>query len=268
MLHVDFTPEDAENYNTVSKDVTINVLKATPAIIWNNPPAIIYGTALSEIQLNASASVPGSFVYNPVYGAILGAGDQTLHTTFTPADSTNYTTAGGNVLLIVNKATPSIAWSKPADIVYGTPLSETQLNASASVPGTFVYTPMAETVLSAGTQALHVDFTPADAANFTTASKDVTINVLTPVQKIQQVTTNVQEIVTSGTLNKGQGNALIVKLNAATKNLNAGNTNAAINELNAFNNQIKAYIKSGKLFSREGQALIDEINSVTNVLSK
>src|SRR5262249_19084133 len=43
---------------------------------------------------------------------------------------------------------------------------------------TFVYTPTAGTVLNAGTgQNLHVDFTPADTADYTTASKDVTINV-------------------------------------------------------------------------------------------
>ena len=48
------------------------------------------------------------------------------------------------------KATPTITWSTPADITYGTALSATQLNATASVPGTFVYTPAAGTVLNAG----------------------------------------------------------------------------------------------------------------------
>ena len=141
-LHVDFTPTDAANYANATADVTINVsetTRATPTITWSNPAAIIYGTALSETQLNASASVPGSFVYNPVSGTILGAGTQTLQTTFTPTDSTNYTTATSSVSLTVNKATPLITWSNPADITYGTPLSETQLNASASVPGSFVY---------------------------------------------------------------------------------------------------------------------------------
>ena len=40
------------------------------------------------------------------------------------------------------------------------------------------YTPAAGTVLSVGTQTLHVDFTPTDTANYNKASKDVTINVL------------------------------------------------------------------------------------------
>ncbi|HBY95833.1 MAG TPA: hypothetical protein DEP84_18070 [Chloroflexi bacterium] len=82
------------------------------------------------------------------------------------------------------KVTPTILWDNPADIVYGTALSETQLNATAEfndvrVSGVFAYTPPAGTVLNAGdNQTLHVDFTPDDTANYTGASKDVTINVL------------------------------------------------------------------------------------------
>jgi hypothetical protein len=81
--------------------------------------------------------------------------------------------------LTVNKATPTITWANPADIMYGTALGVSQLNASASIPGSFVYTPASGAVLSAGNgQTLHVDFTPTDTANYNTASKDVTINVL------------------------------------------------------------------------------------------
>jgi hypothetical protein len=39
--------------------------KTTPAITWAAPSAITYGTALSATQLNATASVAGSFVYTP-----------------------------------------------------------------------------------------------------------------------------------------------------------------------------------------------------------
>jgi hypothetical protein len=41
------------------------------------------------------------------------------------------------------KANSTISWSTPADIVYGTALSATQLNATANVPGSFVYAPAA-----------------------------------------------------------------------------------------------------------------------------
>jgi len=80
--------------------------------------------------------------------------------------------------LTVNKTTPVITWGSPADIVYGTALSGTQLNATASVPGTFDYTPATGTVLKAGnSQPLSVNFTPEDTANYNNASKNVTIDV-------------------------------------------------------------------------------------------
>ena len=160
--------------------------KLTPKILWTNPADITYGTALSSTQLNdAVASDPvtgntvaGNFTYNPAAGTILSAGNQTLQVTFTPADTANYTTATSSVSLTVNKATPLITWSNPANITYGTSLSETQLNASASVPGNnFTYNPAAGTILSEGTHTLHVDFTPTDVANYTNATADVTINV-------------------------------------------------------------------------------------------
>ena len=47
------------------------------------------------------------------------------------------------------------------------------------MPGTFVYTPPATTVLAAGAaQSLSVTFTPTDGANYTTATKSVAINVI------------------------------------------------------------------------------------------
>ena len=47
----------------------------------------------------------------------------------------------------VNKATPTITWATPAAITYGTALSSTQLNATGSVAGTTVYSPVSGTVL-------------------------------------------------------------------------------------------------------------------------
>src|SRR5207237_1041716 len=137
-------------------------------------------TALSATQLNASSSVPGTLVYTPALGDVLNAGAaQTLSVAFTPTDAANYTTASKTVSINVLKATPVLTWPTPADIVYGTALGATQLDASASVPGAFVYTPPTDTVLSAGAaQTLSVAFTPTDAANYTTATKTVSINVL------------------------------------------------------------------------------------------
>ena len=54
---------------------------------------IVYGTALSGAQLNAIASVPGTFLYTPAAGFVPAIGTQTIQVAFTPTDSTDYTTA-------------------------------------------------------------------------------------------------------------------------------------------------------------------------------
>jgi hypothetical protein len=176
-LSVTFTPTDTTNYTTATKTVQITVTQAAPVITWNNPAAITYGTALSSTQLNATASVPGSFAYAPAAGAIPAAGTDTLSVTFTPTDTTDYTTATKTVQIVVNQAAPVITWANPASIVYGTALSATQLNATASVAGSFIYTPAAGTIPAAGTDTLSVTFTPTDTTNYTTATKSVQITV-------------------------------------------------------------------------------------------
>jgi hypothetical protein len=105
-----FTPTDTANYNTASKDVTINVLKGTPVIAWNNPADMIYGTALSATQLNATANVPGTFVYTPAVGTVLNISTQpqTLHVAFTPTDTTNYNMASKEVTINVRYASSGL----------------------------------------------------------------------------------------------------------------------------------------------------------------
>ena len=199
-LSVTFTPTDAANYTTATKAVAINVLKATPVITWATPADIVYGDraerdaaerdddgarhvrlhaggrhgalgrrgadAVGDLhadrrgelherdeggrdqrhqgdaghhlgdagghrlrhragatQLNATTTVPGTFVYTPAAGTVLTAGAaQTLSVTFTPTDAANYTNATKAVAINVLKATPVITWATPADIVYGTAL--------------------------------------------------------------------------------------------------------------------------------------------------
>jgi len=73
--------------------------------------------------------------------------------------------------------TPMITWPTPAAITDSTPLSSTQLDATAPVAGVFVYTPPTGTVLSAGFQTLSVVFTPTDNLDHLPASQSVRILV-------------------------------------------------------------------------------------------
>jgi alpha-L-arabinofuranosidase len=176
-LSATFTPTDTSNYVTVAKSVSLQVNGGSSAVTWATPSAITYGTALSATQLNATSTVPGTFSYSPAAGTVLGAGAQSLSVTFTPNDTTNYSKQTSTVSLTVNKATPTLSWEPPSSIAYGTTLGSAQLNATASVPGSFVYTPPAGSTLTGGATTLSVLFTPTDSANYTTATKTVNINV-------------------------------------------------------------------------------------------
>jgi hypothetical protein len=182
-LTATFTPTDTANYNTATGTVSLVIGKATPTVTWATPAAITYGTALSATQLNATSNVAaGTFSYSPASGTTPSAGTQTLTATFTPTDTANYNTATGTVSLVVGKATPTITWSTPAAITYGTALSATQLNATSNVAaGAFSYSPASGTTPSAGTQTLTATFTPTDTTNYNTATASVSLNVIVAV---------------------------------------------------------------------------------------
>ena len=111
-------------YAQGSQTLTQTVNPATPTVNWNNPTDIVYGAALSATQLDATASVPGGFAYNPGFGAVLNAGDnQTLSTTFTPTDTTDYTDATANVAINALQATPTVNVTAPNAAYNGSPYS-------------------------------------------------------------------------------------------------------------------------------------------------
>jgi len=163
------------SFTYVAGNVTVN--QAAPVITWATPAPITYGATLGSAQLNATASAAGTFVYSPPAGITPPTGADTLSVTFTPADTTDYSPATLNVSLTVNKATPTITWATPATITHGTALSSTQLNATASVPGTSVYTPAAGSTPPGGMDTLSVTFTPADTTDYNTITATVTLAV-------------------------------------------------------------------------------------------
>jgi pilus assembly protein CpaE len=184
-LSVEFNPADSDNYTVGQATVSLTVTLTTPVISWSTPAPISYGTALSAAQLNATASVPGILAYTPSKGEVLRAGEHTLSVSFTPADPTRYRTAGAAVALVVTKATPIVNWPTPASISSGIALSATQLNATALVPGTLIYTPAAGKVLSTGTHTLSVAFTPTDTTNYIPVQATVPLTVARATPEIQ-----------------------------------------------------------------------------------
>ena len=169
----------ATSYNTAPNvDRSFTVLRPSPTITWATPAAITFGTALNATHLNATASVPGVFVYSPTLGTVLNAGNQTLTATFTPADTVNYAGAIAQQTITVGKIAPVLTWATPSSINYGTALDSTQLNAAAgSIAGAFSYSPGPGAVLGIGAQTLTATFTPVDTVNYSIVSVQQSIMV-------------------------------------------------------------------------------------------
>ena len=89
-------------------------LGVKPVITWTTPSPIVYGTPLGAAQLDASASVAGTFTYSPAAGAILSAGAHTLSVKFTPQNTAEYQAALASVTLTVDKANPEVSVSPSA----------------------------------------------------------------------------------------------------------------------------------------------------------
>lgn len=81
--------------------------------------------------------------------------------------------------LLLGMATPTITWSAPAAVSPGTVLGPSQLNAAASVPGTFLYNPPAGTVVGSGpSEPLSVTFMPTDAVDYKSTTASVSLSVV------------------------------------------------------------------------------------------
>jgi hypothetical protein len=136
------------------------------------------GVQIGANSLTASAPYTSAFTTST-----LAAGSHSITATYVTAYGLYAGSSSAVTVETVNKIAPVILWPNPADIVYGTQLGSTQLNATASdgngntVSGTFAYNPVANTVLLVGQINLSVTFTPDDAATYTTQTATAKINV-------------------------------------------------------------------------------------------
>ncbi|MGA9670615.1 MAG: chitobiase/beta-hexosaminidase C-terminal domain-containing protein [Terracidiphilus sp.] len=163
---------DAPVFDPVSGDFTGT---QTVSITDDTPGAVIHYTT------DGTTPTAASSIYS---GAITVSGTETVKAiAVAPGYYQSATTTA--IYTLVVAIAPTIIWPSPGAIVYGTPLSSAQLNATASVPGTFIYSlaespnpPALGYVLSLGAHVLVADFTPDDTVNYTTAEATVEIHVV------------------------------------------------------------------------------------------
>jgi hypothetical protein len=193
----------------------VSVTQATPTLTWPTPASITATTPLSGAQLNATAVgttgavLPGSFSYTPAAGTLLLVGSHTLNVTFTPADSTDYTTATTHVIISVVAETITLSSISPSTTLLGkTPLpvvltgagfpstSIVRLNRTALPTTVISATQLGATVPAAslGTAGT-LSFTIYDPASFA-LSNAISLPVTAPTPT---VTVSAPATATSGT---------------------------------------------------------------------
>ncbi len=156
----------------------------TPSITaWPTAGAIVYGQTLASSTLTGgTASVNGTFAWTASTTAPT-AGMQSESVTFTPADTTAYTTVTGAVTVTVGKATPTVStWPTASALAFGQTLASSTLSGGAgSVSGAFAWTTPA-TAPGVGTASESVTFTPSDSTDYNavTGSASVTVSAASP----------------------------------------------------------------------------------------
>ena len=169
------------NYNAASGGATITIAKAAATVTVTGGSFTYDGAAHpatgTVTGVGGATLGPLAFTYNGLEAAPVSAGSYAVVGSY--AGDLNYLAASGNATITVGQATPVVSWTAPGAIVYGTPLGSAQLNAAASVAGTFSYAPAAGVVLPAGAgQPLSASFTPADTVNYTGGSVATAVTVV------------------------------------------------------------------------------------------
>jgi hypothetical protein len=110
--------------------------------------------------------------------------------------------------------------------------------------------------VASGTYTLTVSGTDGRSPQGGTRATHPTLVVLTPQQALQLVINQINDLRSSGVLNDGQANSLIVKLIHAIDQLNNLDKKTACNQLSAFVHEVNAYVSAGILTPAQANALL------------
>jgi uncharacterized repeat protein (TIGR01451 family) len=113
--------------------------------------------------------------------------------------------------------------------------------------------------LSLGTHTITVSY--SGSADFkVSVSLAISQTVLSSQQEAGVMVNQVNALVASGILHKGEGHELVSSLDHAIAMLNRGHTKAGVEQLNDFIHQVQALVKGHKLDATDAQTLINSAN--------
>jgi endoglucanase len=159
----------SQSFVVAPAPLLIAVQNATRAANTENPAFTSTITGLVNEDLASSLLI--TYTTN----ASLGSPAGTYPVSATVSNAPNYSVTVTPGTLTVTTAAATITWSNPIAIVYGTPLSATQLNATSVPALTLTYSPPAGSVLYAGTQALVVSGVSSTVTTPVTATVEIVV---------------------------------------------------------------------------------------------
>lgn len=146
----------------------------TPATVLAAYPSAFGVNLINDVSASTLAQNTPQLIQQVKQGDVL-MGIAQYWQSNDPALTAIYAAAG--ISAPIAPVAASVNWATPTPIVYGQPLSSTQLNASSNVAGAFTYSPAAGTVLDTGYHALVATFTPADQSKYKSVTTTTTISV-------------------------------------------------------------------------------------------
>jgi len=180
-----FTPDDTDNYQTVTDIVPISVLKAEQAdlVIDGIPDPVAYGASPFDLIVSGGSGT-GGLSYETIEGnaisvdtkgtvTIQTAGEATVK--ITKASDSNYNAVYKTVKITVNKAVPYAIFPSAGQITYGQALSASILTGGSG-DGSFAWE-NPETIPTVINNGFNVVFTPFDTDNYLPIKQAVTLTV-------------------------------------------------------------------------------------------
>lgn len=180
-----FTPDDTDNYETVTKTIAVNVAKATP-VIKENPSAleITYGDNLGKAALTGGTVtysdsddtvVAGAFTWKDAAAkpVVADSNSRKFTVVFTPADTINYEAVETQITVKVKKA--PAAPDMPGSTM-NVP-NKTEKISDITLPKNWVWQDAdKDTALEVGvTVSATAVYTGADKGNYETESVEVSV---------------------------------------------------------------------------------------------
>jgi type 1 glutamine amidotransferase len=160
---------------------SFSIVKGPAILSLAGSEAFFDGTTKSVTVQSVPAGLAGISVSYTQGGSTVAPVDAGIYQVLVTLDNPEYQATPLSGTLTIHPATPLIQWL-PAPLMAGTPLGQAQLNATATgiggaaLSGTWIYTPAAGTVLSAGTTFLWAQFTPS-SPNYAQKASSISLTV-------------------------------------------------------------------------------------------